>query len=214
MPKTKLPRPRTPEGQLKQMAFEKQRLKEMMEKLKDADFGPMPPPVKGGRGTGRPIRKAFKKGGFPDLSGDGKTTMKDILIGRGVIKKGGGNMRKGKMGGGMMKKRMKRGGMAKKKRVKKAVGGLSSAGIRALRKAMAQKKTTKGGGQDASTMKPSGPSGSVAGGRKPRDAMTPARRKKMMGGGMMKKRMKRGGRAMKRGGGMMKKRMKRGGRAR
>jgi len=31
-------------------------------------------------------------GGFPDLSGDGKTTMKDVLIGRGVIKKsrGGG----------------------------------------------------------------------------------------------------------------------------
>ena len=26
--------------------------------------------------------------GFPDLSGDGKTTFKDILIGRGVIKKG------------------------------------------------------------------------------------------------------------------------------
>ena len=24
---------------------------------------------------------------FPDLSGDGKTTMNDILIGRGVIKK-------------------------------------------------------------------------------------------------------------------------------
>ena len=24
---------------------------------------------------------------FPDLSGDGKTTFKDILIGRGVIKK-------------------------------------------------------------------------------------------------------------------------------
>ena len=33
-------------------------------------------------------RKGMKKGGFPDLSGDGKTTMKDILIGRGVIKKG------------------------------------------------------------------------------------------------------------------------------
>ena len=29
-----------------------------------------------------------KKKSFPDLSGDGKTTMKDILIGRGVIKKG------------------------------------------------------------------------------------------------------------------------------
>ena len=28
----------------------------------------------------------FSKGGFPDLSGDGKTTQKDILIGRGVIK--------------------------------------------------------------------------------------------------------------------------------
>jgi hypothetical protein len=32
----------------------------------------------------------YKKGGFPDLSGDGKTTMKDILIGRGVIKKKSG----------------------------------------------------------------------------------------------------------------------------
>ena len=37
----------------------------------------------------KPIKAA--KGKFPDLSGDGKTTMKDILIGRGVIekKKGG-----------------------------------------------------------------------------------------------------------------------------
>ena len=32
-------------------------------------------------------RKAMKKGGFPDLSGDGKVTKKDILMGRGVIKK-------------------------------------------------------------------------------------------------------------------------------
>ena len=32
----------------------------------------------------------YKKGGFPDLSGDGKTTMKDVLIGRGVIKKASG----------------------------------------------------------------------------------------------------------------------------
>jgi len=31
--------------------------------------------------------QGLKKGGFPDLSGDGKVTMKDILIGRGVIKK-------------------------------------------------------------------------------------------------------------------------------
>ena len=75
-------------------------------------------------------RKGMKKGGFPDLSGDGKTTMKDILIGRGVIKKEGGSkmqkkkaMKRGgvmkkkvkKAGGGMMKKRMKRGGRAMKR---------------------------------------------------------------------------------------------------
>lgn len=36
------------------------------------------------------LMKGFKKGGFPDLSGDGKTTMKDVLIGRGVIKKKSG----------------------------------------------------------------------------------------------------------------------------
>ena len=56
-----------------------------------------------------------KKGSFPDLSGDGKTTMKDIIIGRGVIKKGGKKMQK--------KTAMKRGGMAKKKRVKAMGGG-------------------------------------------------------------------------------------------
>tara|TARA_R100000773_G_scaffold32576_1_gene27781 strand:- start:729 stop:926 length:198 start_codon:yes stop_codon:yes gene_type:complete len=60
---------------------------------------------------------------FPDLSGDGKTTMKDILIGRGVISKGGSNKMKKKkrvkaMGGGAMKKRvMKRGGGMMKKKV-------------------------------------------------------------------------------------------------
>lgn len=31
----------------------------------------------------------LKKGGFPDLTGDGKVTRADILKGRGVIKKGG-----------------------------------------------------------------------------------------------------------------------------
>jgi hypothetical protein len=31
--------------------------------------------------------QGLKKGGFPDLSGDGKVTMKDILMGRGVVKK-------------------------------------------------------------------------------------------------------------------------------
>ena len=84
-------------------------------------------------------RKGMKKGGFPDLSGDGKTTMKDVLIGRGVIKKGenmkkkkrvvkrGGGMAKKKrvkaMGGGMMKKRvMKRGGGMMKKPMMKRGG--------------------------------------------------------------------------------------------
>jgi len=33
-------------------------------------------------------KKKKKKGKFPDTSGDGKVTKKDILIARGVIKKG------------------------------------------------------------------------------------------------------------------------------
>ncbi len=47
-----------------------------------------------------------KKGGFPDLTGDGKVTFKDILKGRGVIKKKGGMVKKGmhKMSGGKMMK--------------------------------------------------------------------------------------------------------------
>ena len=89
----------------------------------------------GRRGGGKGTKTKTKRAGFPDLSGDGKTTMKDILIGRGVIKKPGGKkempgmkkrvkkamggaMKKRvmKRGGGMMKKpMMKRGGMAKKK---------------------------------------------------------------------------------------------------
>ena len=35
-----------------------------------------------------------KKGGFPDLTGDGKVTRADILKGRGVIKKSGGSVKK------------------------------------------------------------------------------------------------------------------------
>jgi hypothetical protein len=57
-------------------------------------------PVRGMMGGGmmQMPRAMYKKGGksFPDLSGDGKVTMKDILMGRGVIqrpkKKGGGLM--------------------------------------------------------------------------------------------------------------------------
>ena len=38
--------------------------------------------------AGKKVRK-YKKGGFPDLTGDGKVTMADILKGRKVFKKGG-----------------------------------------------------------------------------------------------------------------------------
>jgi len=41
-----------------------------------------------------PVKK--KDGGFPDLSGDGKITKKDILMGRGVIKKRKGGKVTGK----------------------------------------------------------------------------------------------------------------------
>ena len=43
----------------------------------------------------KPKMKKKDGGGFPDLSGDGKTTMKDILIGRGVIKKKLGGIARG-----------------------------------------------------------------------------------------------------------------------
>jgi len=52
--------------------------------------------------------KPMKKGGsasFPDLSGDGKITKKDILMGRGVVKK----QRGGEINGLM---KMKKGGLA------------------------------------------------------------------------------------------------------
>tara|TARA_E500000318_G_scaffold108849_2_gene120581 strand:- start:40 stop:606 length:567 start_codon:yes stop_codon:yes gene_type:complete len=39
-------------------------------------------------------RVGLKKGSFPDLSGDGKTTMKDILMARGVIPKNKKNKKK------------------------------------------------------------------------------------------------------------------------
>ena len=44
-------------------------------------------------------RQALKKGGkaFPDLTGDGKVTFKDVLKGRGVIKKKGGMIKKADM---------------------------------------------------------------------------------------------------------------------
>ena len=46
-------------------------------------------PGKGGKGN---IAKLKDGGDFPDLSGDGKITQKDILIGKGVIKKKAGGL--------------------------------------------------------------------------------------------------------------------------
>ena len=42
-------------------------------------------------GQREPGRTKFAKGGFPDLTGDGKVTKADVLKGRGVFKKGGEN---------------------------------------------------------------------------------------------------------------------------
>ena len=54
--------------------------------------------MKGGRvnkmGGGMMKRGMYKKGSFPDMSGDGKVTQKDILIAKGVIKKPGGKKKK------------------------------------------------------------------------------------------------------------------------
>ena len=46
-------------------------------------------PGRGGKGN---IAKLKDGGDFPDLSGDGKITQKDILIGKGVIKKKAGGL--------------------------------------------------------------------------------------------------------------------------
>ena len=86
------------------------------------------------------VRRAMNKGGFPDLSGDGKITQKDILMGRGVIKKAGGGsampgMKKRVMankGKRITKKRVKK----KLKRTMKRGGGM----------AMAKRPMRRGGG--------------------------------------------------------------------
>ena len=91
--------------------------------VKRKDFrGPKPAKAMGGRirkmggGMMQMPRAMYKKGGksFPDLSGDGKVTMKDILMGRGVFK------RPKKKGGGLMEatsrlraQGLKKGGIAR-----------------------------------------------------------------------------------------------------
>ena len=59
-----------------------------------------------GNAKGGSISK-LKAGGFPDLSGDGKITKKDVLMGRGVVKK-----QRGGEVNGLKKMGMKVGGLA------------------------------------------------------------------------------------------------------
>ena len=104
---------------------------------------------KGGARGGKRMPPGMKRGGeaskkFPDLSGDGKVTQKDILMGKGVVKKQAGGMMKSKMAskggakggrrpggmqaGGMMKsKGMAKGGAMKKKGY--AMGGMTKKGM-------------------------------------------------------------------------------------
>ena len=59
-----------------------------------------------GNAKGGSISK-LKAGGFPDLSGDGKITKKDVLMGRGVVKK-----QRGGEVNGLKKMGMNKGGLA------------------------------------------------------------------------------------------------------
>ena len=76
-----------------------QERKELMDKIKKSQ-GKMTNPFLKFNKLGQPYMEA-KKGGaakkFPDLSGDGKVTMKDVLMGRGVIKKPKKKQRGGSM---------------------------------------------------------------------------------------------------------------------
>ena len=59
-----------------------------MKLLKDGGLSEATAKLKAqGLKKGSQVKKKKKKKSFPDLNKDGKVTMKDILIGRGVIKK-------------------------------------------------------------------------------------------------------------------------------
>ena len=84
---------------------------------------------KGGLKNGMMGKAKMMKGKskFPDLSGDGKVTQKDILMGKGVVKrKNGGPImkKKGYANGGMMKKK----GYAKGGKVRGC--GIATKGVR------------------------------------------------------------------------------------
>ena len=60
-----------------------------VDKKKNPGLAKLPPKVRNKMGYMKEGGEAKK---FPDLSGDGKVTMKDVLMGRGVIKKKSGGM--------------------------------------------------------------------------------------------------------------------------
>ena len=97
---------------------------------------------------------------FPDLTGDGKVTQKDILKGRGVLNTGGKVKKKGMAVGGMAKG-MPAGGMKKKKKGM-AVGGMTKKKGYAMGGPMKKKGYAMGG-----PMKKKGYSkGGAAGGKR------------------------------------------------
>ena len=129
---------------------------------------------KGGARGGKRMPTGMKAGGsagkkFPDLSGDGKVTQKDILMGKGIVKK---------QAGGMMKSKMASKGGAKGGR---KPGGMQAGGM--MKSKMSSKGGAKGGrmpgGMQAGGMAKKGPKGYAKGG-----AMT---KKGMAKGGPVKK---------------------------
>ena len=77
---------------------------------------PTPRPVMKSGGLMDNVKMKKGKGKFPDLSGDGKVTQKDILMGKGVVKR--------KNGGSIMKKK----GYAKGGKVRGC--GIATKGVR------------------------------------------------------------------------------------
>ena len=111
-------------------------------------LGAQPPTKRAGKKEGGEM----KKKSFPDLTGDGKVTMKDILKGRGAIKKKGGVMKKAD-GGSVerftssdvkkTKDAVNQGGSSERftssdvKKAKKAVKGMQDGGLIRMHKQMA-----------------------------------------------------------------------------
>ena len=74
--------------------------------------------------------KGYKKGGMPDLTGDGKITQADVLKGRGVFK-AGGKVGYHKMPDGTMMKDSEHKGMKHGGKVRGA--GIAQKGVRACK---------------------------------------------------------------------------------